>query len=178
LTRRLRSGVVQADNSGMPQILIADRTMARVLALLPALAIAVAVRLLTLGSPVLAVRVVAAAGIAIGAWIAYRLLTSRVTVSEGGVEVRGVFYEGQLTWTELETVEVVPASRPIRALVWGVMQPQALVLRGRTRTLRPIAAVCRADDEDLLRAFGAIRVRLGAWGIPGQRTAQESVTSV
>ena len=166
------------ENHRMQQIVIAERTMVRVLALLPAVAVAVAVRLLTLGSPALAVRALSAAGIAGAAWVAYRLLTSRVVVTEAGVEVRGVFYEGQISWTDLQTAEVTAASRPLQALVWGVMKPQGLVLHGRSRTLRPIAAVCPSDDEDLERALGAIRVRLGAWGIPAQRQPQESVTTV
>ena len=152
--------------------------MVRLLALLPAIAVALAVRLLTLGNPALALRAAAAAGIAGAAWVAYRLLTSRVVVTEAGVEVRGVFYEGEIPWSDLETVEVTDASRPLRALVWGVMKPQGLVLRGKSRTLRPIAAVCPDNDEDLMRALGAIRVRLGAWGIPAQRLPQESVTTV
>ena len=152
--------------------------MVRVLALIPAVVVAVAVRLLALGNPVIVVRVVAAAGIAIAAWVGYRVLTSRVVVTEGGVEIRGVFSEGLVGWTELDTVELVAASRPLQALVWGVMKPHGLVLHGRTRTLRPIAAVCGADDEDLVRALGAIRVRLGAWGIPTPGEAQESVTRI
>jgi hypothetical protein len=162
----------------MQEIVIAERTMVRLLALLPAIAVTVAVRLLTLGRPAPAIRITAAAAIAAAAWVAYRLLTSRVVVNDAGVEVRGVFYEGQIRWSDLETVEIATVSRPLQALVWGVMQPQGLVLRGRSRTLRPIAAVCPADDEELLRALGAIRVRLGAWGIPAQRQTQASVTTV
>jgi hypothetical protein len=150
------------------QIVITDRTMARVLALLPAIAVAVAVRLLTLGSPPLAVRLGAAAGIALACWMAYRLLTARVVVDEVGLEIRGVFHEGRVLWSELESADTGPASLGLRLLVWGVIRPHGLVLRGRTRTLRPIAAVCRDDDEDLMRALGAIRVRLGAWGVPSQ----------
>jgi hypothetical protein len=160
------------------RIVIADRTMARVLALLPALVIVVAVRALTLSHPPLIGRLAAAAAVALAAWIGYRLLTARVVVSETGVEVRGVLYEGEILWADLEHVETAPASSPLRALVWGLMQPHALVLRGRSRTLRPIAAVTNADDEEMQRAIGAIRVRLGAWGVPAQREAQESLTSV
>jgi hypothetical protein len=161
----------------MERIVISDRTMARVLALLPAIAVAVAVRVLTLGHPSLAARLGAAATVALACWVAYRLLTARVVVSDGGVEIRGVLHEGEISWADLEHAETQPAAAPLRALVWGVMQPHALVLRGRTRTLRPIAAVCRADDEDLMRALGAIRVRLGAWGVPVQRDPQESLAS-
>jgi hypothetical protein len=162
----------------MQEIVIAERTMVRVLALLPAIAIVIAVHLLTLGSPDTAIHIASAVGIAAAAWVAYRLLTSRVVVNDAGVEVRGIFYEGQIRWTDLETAEVAEASRPLRALVWGVMTPHSLVLRGHSRTLRPIAAVCPSDDEELQRALGAIRVRLGAWGIPTQRQPQESVTTV
>ena len=161
----------------MEQIVISDRTMARVLALLPALVVAAAVRVLTLGSPPLWSRLAAAVGVAAASWVAYRLLTARVVVADGGVEVRGVLYEGQVSWADLESVETGPAPGAVRALVWGVMQPHGLVLRGQGRTLRPIGAMCQADDEDLQRALGAIRVRLGAWGIPTQREPQESVTA-
>ena len=158
----------------MEQIVIADRTMARVLALLPGIVVVLAVRLLTLGQPPLALRVFAAAGIAAAAWIGYRLLTARVVVTDGGVTVRGVFHEGLITWTELETVELSAASRPLRALVWGIMQPHGLVLHGHNRTLRPVAAIGHADDDDLRRAIGAMRVRMGAWGVLGvQRTDAE-----
>jgi hypothetical protein len=160
------------------RIVISDRTMARVLALLPAAFIALAVRLLTLGQPPLGERLGAAGIIAVASWIAYRLLTARVVVGDGGVEIRGVFHEGQVGWTELEAVEAGPAPRAVRALVWGVMQPHGLVLRGQGRTLRPVGAMCHADDEDLQRALGAIKVRLGAWGIPAQRESQETVTRV
>jgi hypothetical protein len=161
----------------MERIVISDRTMARVLALLPGVVVAIAVRVLTLGQPPLALRLGAAAAVAVACWVAYRLLTARVVVSDAGVEIRGVLHEGEIAWTEIEHAETKPAVAPLRVLVWGVMQPHGLVLRGRTRTLRPIGAVCRADDEDLMRALGAIRVRLGAWGVPTQRDAQESMTS-
>ena len=158
-----------AENVGVEQIVITDRTMARVLALLPAIVVAVSVRILTLGQPPLAVRLGAAAGIALASWVAYRLLTARVVVDEAGLEIRGVFHEGRVLWSELESVDTAPAALGLRLLVWGVIKPHGLVLRGRARTLRPIAAVCRDDDEDLMRALGAIQVRLGAWGTPAAR---------
>jgi len=164
----LQPGRESAENGKVEQIVITDRTMARVLALLPAIVVAVAVRVLTLDQPPLAVRVGAAAAIALACWIAYRLLTARVVVDEAGLEIRGVFHEGQVLWSELESVETRPASLGLRLLVWGVIKPHGLVLRGRNRTLRPIAAVCQPDDEDLMRALGAIKVRLGAWGIPSE----------
>lgn len=148
----------------MDEIVITDRTMARVLALLPAIVVVVAVRVLTLGTPPLGVRLAAAAAVALASWVAYRLLTARVVVDETGLEIRGVFHEGRILWTDLDSVETGPASLGLRLLVWGVIKPHGLVLRGRNRTLRPIAAVCRDDDEDLMRALGAIKVRLGAWG--------------
>lgn len=175
---RLQPRCISTDNHPMEQIVISDRTMARVVALLPAVAIAIAVRVLTLGQPPLAARLGAAAGVAVACWVGYRLLTARVAVGDGGIEVRGVLYEGLIPWTDLQAVECGPAPRALRMLVWGVMQPHGLVLHGRGRTLRPIAAVCGANDEELQRALGAIRVRLGAWGAPAQRRPQESVTSI
>lgn len=160
----LQPGPGSAENAQMEQIVITDRTMARILALLPAIVIAVAVRVLTLGQPPLAARLGAAAAVALASWVAYRLLTARVVVDETGLEVRGVFHEGRVLWTDLDSVETGPASLGLRLLVWGVIKPHGLVLRGHNRTLRPIAAVCDPDDEDLQRALGAIKVRLGAWG--------------
>lgn len=160
LNRRPRS----TDNGQVEQIVITDRTMARILALLPAVVVVVAVRVLTLGQPPLAARLGAAAAVALACWVAYRLLTARVVVDESGLEIRGVFHEGHVLWADIESVETGPAALGLRLLVWGVIKPHGLVLRGRNRTLRPIAAVCRDDDEELMRALGAIKVRLAAWG--------------
>src|SRR4051795_11618057 len=181
----------------MERVVVADRLVARVLAVLPAIAVALAVRLLTLGHPPLLLRgarpppvpaglrgglpplllrVAAAASVALACWVAYRLLTARVVVTDHGVEVRGVLYDADIRWAELDGAEAGPAARPLQALVWGIMQPHGLVLRGRGRTLRPIAAVSHADDEDVLRAIAAIRARLGAWSVPTQRQPQETVT--
>lgn len=161
---RLQSDADSAENVQMDEIVITDRTMARVLALLPAIVVVVAVRVLTLGTPPMAARLGAAAAVALASWVAYRLLTARVVVDETGLEIRGVFHEGRVLWADIDSVEAGPAALGLRLLVWGVIKPHGLVLRGRTRTLRPIAAVCRDDDEDLMRALGAIKVRLGAWG--------------
>src|SRR3954447_6112126 len=161
----------------MERVVVADGLVARVLAVLPAIAVALAVRLLTLGHPPLLLRVAAAASVALACWVAYRLLTARVVVTDHGVEVRGVLYDADISWAELDGAEAGPAARPLQALVWGIMQPHGLVLRGRGRTLRPIAAVSHADDEDVLHAIAAIRARLGAWGVPTQRQPQETVTA-
>lgn len=157
--------------------MISDRTMGRVLAVLPAVVVAVAVRVLTLAEPPVALRVAAAAVIALSCWVGYRLLTARVTVGDHGVEVRGVLYEALIPWTDLDSVDLLPSGRPLRALVWGVMQPHTLRFASGTRTLRPIATITHADDEELARAMGAIRVRAGAWNIPAQREAKDPVTS-
>ncbi|MDQ1696991.1 MAG: hypothetical protein QOJ03_2344 [Frankiaceae bacterium] len=162
----------------MERIVIADRTMGRVLAVLPAIAVAVAVRLLTLADPPLWVRVVAAGVVAVSCWIAYRLLTSQVVVGDHGVEVRGVLYDAEIPWAHLESIDVKPSGVPLRALVWGVMQPHTMRLRTGSRTLRPVAAISHADDEELSRAIGAMRVRVGAWRVPAQRQSQETVSSV
>jgi hypothetical protein len=149
------------------EIVITDRTMARVLALLPAIAVAVAVRFLTLGNPPLGVRLGAAAGIAFACWVAFRLLTARVVVDEAGLEIRGVFHEGKVLWPEIESVDTVPASLGLRLLVWGVIKPHGLVLRGRTRTLRPIAARSRRHPGAAWRvgrSLAARRIQLVAGG--------------
>jgi hypothetical protein len=173
---RLQAHGDSAENVQMDQIVITDRTMARVLAVLPAIVVALAVRVLTLGQPPLAARLGAAAAIALSSWVAYRLLTARVVVDESGLEIRGVFHEGKVLWTDLDSVETGPASLGLRLLVWGIIKPHGLVLRGHSRTLRPIAAVCRDDDEDLMRALGAIKVRLGAWGVPSTHEPESAAS--
>jgi hypothetical protein len=160
------------------RIVIADRTMGRVLALLPAIVVAVAVRLLTLADPPVWVRVVAAGAVAVSCWIAYRLLTSRVVVGDHGVEVRGVLYEAEIPWAHLQSIDVQPSGVPLRALVWGVMQPHTMRLQTGSRMLRPVASISHADDEELSRAIGAMRVRLGAWRVPTPRQSPETVTTV
>lgn len=169
----VRSCAQHVEDESVEQIVISDRSMTRVLALLPAVAVALAIRMLTVTAPPLAVRMVAAAAVAVSGWVAYRLLTARVTVAEGGVTVRGVFYEADIPWSALESAEISPASRPLRLLVWGVMQPHSLTLRTGSRTLRPVAATSAPDDDDLNRAVGAIRARLGAWHIPAQRRPEK-----
>jgi hypothetical protein len=159
-------------------IVIEQRTMSRVLALIPAIVVAVAVRALTLGSPPLAVRLPAAAGVALACWVAYRLLTARVTVGATGVEVRGVLYDATISYAELEAVDVARSGQLLRGLVWGVMQPQTLTLHTASRRLRPIATIGNVDDETLERAIGAMRVRLGAGRAPAQRQPHEREVEV
>jgi hypothetical protein len=135
------------------------------------------VRALTLAAPPVGVRIVAAGTVALACWLAFRLLTAKLTVGDLGVKVRGVLYDAEIPWAELEAVELEPSGRSLRLLVWGVMAPHTLQLRTRSRTLRPVAAITHVDDEELGRAMGAMRVRLGAWSIPDQRRREESVTS-
>jgi hypothetical protein len=161
--------VAVVEDARVERIVISDRTMGRVLAVLPAVVVAVAVRVMTLANPPLAVRAVAAGSVAISCWVAYRLLTARVVIGDHGVEVRGVLYEAEISYADLTSVEVEPASVPLRALVWGVMQPHTMRLATGSRTLRPIASVSHVDDEEMARAVGAMRVRLGAWRVPTQR---------
>jgi hypothetical protein len=151
------------------EIVVADRAVPRVLALLPGLAVVVAVRLLTLGAPPVPVRVVAAALIALAGWTAYRLLTASVTVGDRGVRVRGVFYDADVAWAELESVSVDRSGWALRTLLYGVFEPHTLLLSARGRRLRPVAALSRVDDEAVARAVGAMQVRLGAWGVPQPR---------
>ncbi len=150
----------------MDDIVIRDRTVARVLALLPAVVVVLCVRILTLGAPPVALRVVAAAAVAGCCWTAYRLLTCTVTVSESGVSIRGVFYDADVTWEEVMSVERTTSGPTLRLLMWGVMSPRGVALVGRSRTLRPLALLSHADDDEVDRAVGAIRVRAGAWRVP------------
>jgi hypothetical protein len=144
-------------------IVISDRVIPRVLALLPAIVVALCVRVLTLGSPLLAARLAAAGTVAVMCWTAYRLLTVKVTVSEDGVHVRGVFYEADVAWSQLDGVIVRPAGVAVRLLLWGVIKPQSVVLAGSTRALRPVALISAPDDDAIEKAIGAIKVRSGAW---------------
>jgi hypothetical protein len=148
----------------VPEIVVKDRTVTRVLAVFPALATALAVRLLTLDAPPLWLRMSATVLIGFAAWLAYRLLTAQLTVGEDGVQVRGVFYDAHVPWTDLDDVTVTSSGWALRMLLWGILEPQALVLTAGSRTLRPIAALSRADDDDIERALGSIRVRAGARG--------------
>jgi Bacterial PH domain len=147
----------------MDDIVIRDRAGARVLALVPALAVVVAVRLLTLGHPPVAVRVAAAAGVAVAAWVAYRLLTAKLVVSEDGLHVRGVFYEADVSWADLDDVSRAPSGLPLRLLVWGVFSPETVTLRASGRRLRPVAAITTSDDDELQRAMHAVQARLRGW---------------
>ena len=162
----------------MDEIVIGHRTAPRVLAILPAAVVAVAVRALTVLHPSAPVRVAAAAGIAVASWCAYRLLTARVVVAETGVHVRGVLYEADIGWSELEQATLVPANRPLQLLLLGILRPYSLALRAGVRTLRPIAAVSSDDDDELHGAVRAIEMRAGTWRMPSQRKPDESVTSV
>lgn len=144
-------------------IVISDRVIPRLLAVLPGIVIAICVRVLTLGSPPLAARLAAAAAVAVASWTAYRLLTVKVTVSEDGVHVRGVFYEADIAWSQLDAVIVQPAAFAVRLLLWGVVKPQSVVLAGPARALHPVALISAPDDDAIDRVIGAIKVRSGAW---------------
>lgn len=144
-------------------IVISDRVIPRLLAVLPAMVVAMCVRVLTLGSPPLAVRLAAAGAVAVSCWTAYRLLTVKVTVSEAGVHVRGVFYEADISWAQLDGVIVQPAAVAVRLLLWGIVSPQSVVLAGSARALRPMALISTPGDDAIDRVIGAIKVRSGAW---------------
>lgn len=162
----------------MEQIVASERGFGRMLALLPALVVGVCVRGLTLGSAPVAVRVAAAALIAGACWTAYRLLTARLVVDGDGVHVRGVLYDADLPWSMVEQADVVPASRPVRALVWRVMQPHTLELRAAGARIRPVVTLGPADDHELRLVMSAIRAYLGSSAhVPAQRRAEERTPS-
>jgi hypothetical protein len=59
-------------------------------------------------------------------------------------------------------------------MLWGVLQPRAVVISGGGRRLRPIGMVSGHDDDDVERAVGAMQVRCGAWRVPAQRTPADA----
>ena len=150
----------------MDDIVIRDRAGARVLALIPGIVVVLSVRLLTLGNPPVWLRLSSAAGVAVAAWVAYRLLTAKLIVGEDGLHVRGVFYEADVAWAALDEVSRTPSGLPLRLLVWGVFSPETLTLRASGRRLRPVAAISRDDDEELRTVMHAVQTRLRGW--PGQ----------
>lgn len=147
----------------MEDIVIRDRAGARVLALIPAIVIVLSVRLLTLGTPPAWLRLLSAAGVAMAAWVAYRLLTARLVVGEDGLHVRGVFYEADVAWADLDDVSRTPSGLPLRLLVWGVFSPETLTVRASGRRLRPVAAIARDDDAELRTVMHAVQTRLRGW---------------
>jgi hypothetical protein len=169
---------LRADTRSMPEIEVRDRTVTRAMALLPALVIAVCVRVLTLGTPPLALRLVAAGVIALCCWTSYRLLTASVTVTDAGVRVRGVMYDADVPWDDLHAVNVQPAGAAVRFLLWGMIAPRSVTLVCNGRILRPIGMLSGADDDDVDRAVGAMRVRCGVWRVPVQRTPADEGVSI
>jgi hypothetical protein len=147
----------------MEDIVIRDRAGARVLALIPAIVVVLSARLLTLGNPPTWLRLVAAGGVALASWVAYRLLTAKLVVSEEGLHVRGVLYEADVAWVDLDEVSRTPSGLPLRLLVWGVFSPETLTLHASGRRLRPIAAITRDDDDELRTAMRAVQTRLRGW---------------
>lgn len=163
----------------MEEIVASERSFGRMLALLPAVVVGVCVRALTLGSTPLALRVAAAALVAIACWAAYRLLTARIVVDADGIHVRGVMYDADLPWHQVRSATVVPAARPLRALVWGVMKPHTLELHTTSAArLRPVVTLGAPDDHELRLVMGAIRAYLSSVNVPMQRQPHEATTSV
>ena len=162
----------------MPEIVVKHRTVPRALALLPGLLVVACVRVLTLGTPPIPLRVTAAALIALACWTSYRLLTASVTVGDGGVRVRGVLYDADIAWDDLHTVTVEPSTGAVRFLLWGMVAPRTVTLVCTGRMLRPIGMVSGPEDEDVDRAVAAIRVRSGVWRVPAQREPIEDPVSV
>jgi hypothetical protein len=160
------------------EIVVRDRVVSRVLAVIPAVLVAVAVRVMTLGSPPAPLRVAAACVVALACWTAYRLLTVSVTIGPDAVLVRGVFYDAHIGYGEVATVTHGEPSLAVRALVWGVMQARAVTLVAAGRAMRPLALLSVADDIDIDRAVDAILVRTGACRVPAQRQPAETGASV
>jgi hypothetical protein len=157
----------------MEEIVASERRWGRLLALLPAVVIGLCVGVLTRTGAPLAVRVAAAGVVALAAWSSYRLLTARLAVDETGVTVRGVFYEADIPWSELRSAEIRPANLVLRCLAWN-RKPHRIELQTSGATLRPVVALGPADDDEMRRAVGAIRARVGSWSVPSQRQSNDA----
>jgi len=155
------------------EIVVRDRVVPRVIAVVPAAVVALAVRTLTIGTPPAFVRVAAAALVALACWTAYRLLTVKVTIGSDHVHVRGVFYDAEIPYGDLRHVNHAEPSWAVRALVWGTMQARAVTFVVANRTMRPLALLSVAADVDIDRAVDAILVRTGACRVPAQRQPEE-----
>jgi hypothetical protein len=158
----------------MTEIVVRDRVVPRVIAVLPGAVVALAIRVLTIGTPPAPMRVVAAGMVALSCWTAYRLLTVKVTIGAERVHVRGVFYDADIPYGDLRTVTHAEPSWAVRALVWGTMQARAVTFVVANRTMRPLALLSVADDVDIDRAVDAILVRTGACRVPAQRRPEEA----
>ena len=153
----------------MAEIVVRDRVIARLLAVVPAVVVAIAVRVMTLGTPPAAIRVASAAVVAVACWTAYRLLTVKVTIGDKAVVVRGVFYDAEIGYDDLNAVDHSEPHFAVRALIWGAMKARAVTLVGAGHTMRPLALLSFAEDMDIDRAVDAILVRTGAYRVPAQR---------
>ena len=162
----------------MTEIVVSDRVVPRLLAVIPAVVVAIAVRVMTLGTPPAVVRVLAAASVALACWTAYRLLTVKVTIGDSAVVVRGVFYDAEIRYDDLSTVDHSEPHPVVRALIWGAMKARAVTLVGGGRRMRPLALLSFAEDMDIDRAVDAMLVRTGAYRIPAQRHSAESGVTI
>jgi hypothetical protein len=143
------------------EIVVRDRLVPRVLAIVPGVVLVLCVRVLTLGNPPVAVRAGAAALVAGTCWIAYRLLTVKVTLGETSIHIRGVLYDADIAYDDLEAAVVSAPGWAVRSLLWGIMRPRAVEFRTRTGRLRPLALVSVEDDDQVRQALRALLVRCG-----------------
>jgi len=163
----------------MSEIVVSDRAVPRILAVVPAAVVALCVRVLTLGTPPVQARVAAAAVVAFCCWVSYRLLTVKVTLGESSIRVRGVFYDAEISYDDLEAAVVAAPGWSVRALMWGLMRPHTVELRTGNAKLRPLALVSAADsdDDDVHRVLRALLVRCGTRLLPAKRDTNESSVS-
>jgi len=156
------------------EIVVRDRVVARLLSVVPAVVVALAIRFMTIGRPPSALRALAAGIVAVACWTAYRLLTVKVTIGAAEVHVRGVFYDADIPYAELRSVTHDQPGFAVRALVWGAMQARAVTLVAAGRRMRPLALLSFAEDMDIDRAVDALLVRAGAFRIPAQRQPSQA----
>jgi hypothetical protein len=166
-----------AEDHHMTEIVVADRIVPRMLAVVPGAVVAVAVRLMTLGTPPTALRLAAAPVVALACWTAYRLLTVKVTIGQTAVVVRGVFYDAEIGYGDLSAVDHTEPHLVVRAFIWGAMQARAVTLNAAGRKMRPLALLSFAEDMDIDRAVDAMLVRTGACRVPAQRRPSETAVT-
>jgi hypothetical protein len=147
------------------------------LATLPAVAVAALVQVLQ-DSPDHVVVLVTAVLVAACAYVTGRLLTARVVADDTGVVVRGLAVDMRVPYAALSGVAIAPAPRVVQLLLWGLLEPYAVVVKVRDgRSLSPVALWAGADDADVERLVTTIRLRLDPPAVPRQRAAVSASTA-
>jgi hypothetical protein len=159
--KSLRSPRPVADNFRVTDpLVVRRRPVAIALAALPAVVVAVLLEVVR-ELPPLHVLVPVTAAVGGCAWVLWRLLSSRVTVLDDGLVVRGVTEDTEIPWSALTDVSIDRAPWWARMLMWGVMDPYAVTLRltGGAR-VQPVALWSSAEDSYVVDAVSLMRTRV------------------